>query len=54
MMAYVDENGNITDTLLDPTKKKRINAKNIEIGIPKREKEETNAILNEDLTLILN
>ena len=41
MMAYVDENGNITDTPLDPTKKKKIDAKSIVIGVPKREKEET-------------
>jgi len=44
MMAYVDENGNITDTPMDPAKKKKINAKNIVIGVPKREKEETNLI----------
>jgi cold shock CspA family protein len=37
MMAYVDENGQITDTPPDLTKKKKIKAENIEIGIPKRE-----------------
>jgi len=38
MIAYVDENGMITDTPPDPTKKKKvIKAENIEIGIPKRE-----------------
>ena len=38
MMAYVDENGNITDTPPDPSvKKKVIKAESIEIGIPKRE-----------------
>ncbi|KOF03205.1 putative cold-shock DNA-binding protein [Roseivirga ehrenbergii] len=38
MIAYVDENGNITDTPPDPTiKKKKIDAKSIEIGVPKRE-----------------
>lgn len=41
MMAYVDENGNITDTPPDPTKKKKvIKAESIEIGVPKREEEE--------------
>ncbi len=40
MMAYVDENGFITDTPPDPTKKKKIIASNIEIGIPKRSEEE--------------
>ena len=44
MIAYVDENGNITDTPPDPTKKKKINAKSIEIGVPKSEEEETNPI----------
>jgi cold shock CspA family protein len=39
MMAYVDEFGNITDTPPDPTKKKKVIASNIEIGIPKREDE---------------
>ena len=38
MMAYVDENGMLTDTPPDPTKKKKvIKAENIEIGVPKRE-----------------
>lgn len=41
MMAYVDENGVISDTPPDPTvKKKAIIAANIEIGIPKREEQE--------------
>lgn len=39
MMAYVDEHGNLSDTPPDPTKKKKIIASNIEIGIPKREDE---------------
>ena len=37
MMAYVDENGMISSTPPDPTKKKIIKSENIEIGIPKRE-----------------
>jgi len=44
MMAYVDENGNISDTPPDPTKKKKINAESIEIGVPKRVEEEIIAI----------
>lgn len=44
MMAYVDEHGNITDTPPDPTKKKKvIKAENIELGVPKREKEDLTA-----------
>lgn len=38
MIAYVDENGMLTDTPPDPTKKKKeIKAENIELGVPKRE-----------------
>lgn len=37
MIAYVDENGMITDTPPDLQKKTKINAKDIEIGIPKRD-----------------
>ena len=37
MMAYVDENGQLTDTPPDPTKKVKIVAASIEIGVPKRE-----------------
>lgn len=40
MMAYVDENGMIVDTPPDPTKKSKIKAENIEIGVPKREEME--------------
>jgi cold shock CspA family protein len=36
MMAYVDEEGNITSTPPDPTKKKKaVKAEDIEIGVPK-------------------
>jgi cold shock CspA family protein len=37
MIAYVDENGNITDTPPDLTKKKKIGAESIEISVPKRQ-----------------
>ena len=41
MMAYVDENGMITDTPPDPMKKKTIiEAESIEIGVPKKEDRE--------------
>ena len=40
MMAYVDEHGNLSDTPPDPTKKNKVIASNIEIGIPKRDEEE--------------
>ena len=37
MMAYVDENGNITSTPPDPTKKKKIVIEDIQIATPKQE-----------------
>ncbi len=35
MMAYIDENGNITSTPPDPAKKRIFNAEEIEIGVPR-------------------
>lgn len=40
MLAYVDENGNITSTPPDPQKRKPINVEDIEIGVPKRTENE--------------
>ncbi|MEQ9287259.1 MAG: cold shock domain-containing protein [Cyclobacteriaceae bacterium] len=40
MIAYVDENGNITSTPPDPTKKKDVKLENIEINIPRQENTE--------------
>ncbi|MGI9542956.1 MAG: cold-shock protein [Cyclobacteriaceae bacterium] len=44
MMAYIDENGNITDTPPDPTKKSKVKAETIEVSVPKTEKLEVSAI----------
>jgi cold shock CspA family protein len=44
MIAYVDEFGNITETPPDPTKKKKVSAESIEIGVPKRENVVTDPI----------
>lgn len=45
MLAYVDENGNITDTPPDPTKKKKeVDAESIELGVPRREEIEFDPI----------
>ncbi len=45
MIAYVDENGMITDTPPDPTKKKvEIDAESIELGVPKREEADPDAV----------
>ncbi|HVU85046.1 MAG TPA: hypothetical protein VHC50_09400, partial [Puia sp.] len=40
MLAYVDENGNLTSTPPDPEKRKEVNAEDIEIGVPKRKEME--------------
>ncbi|GAA4392717.1 cold shock domain-containing protein [Hymenobacter koreensis] len=37
MLAYVDENGNISATPPDPTKKREIKTEDIQIGVTKRE-----------------
>jgi len=37
MIAYVDEYGRISNTPPDPTKKQKVDASSIEIGIPKKE-----------------
>ncbi len=37
MIAYVDENGFITDTPPDPTKKQEIDLEDIEVSTPKKE-----------------
>ena len=46
MMAYVDENGNISDTPPDPKKKKIIRSEDIELGVPKRDDTEEEAERN--------
>ena len=46
MIAYVDENGHITDTPPDPANRKKIDAGSIEIAVPKREMVETPSVRN--------
>lgn len=46
MIAYVDENGVITDTPPDPVAKEEIEAESIEISIPKKE------VTEEDTSLL--
>ena len=46
MLAYVDENGNITSTPPDPTrKKKEIALESIQIGVPKQEDREPEDVM---------
>lgn len=44
MIAYVDENGNLTNTPPDPTKKQKVDASTIEIGVARREEEAVPAV----------
>ena len=37
MMAYIDENGNITSTPPDPSRKIKINAEDIQVGVAKQQ-----------------
>jgi cold shock CspA family protein len=50
MMAYLDENGNLTDTMPDPrTQKKIFKQEDIQIGVPKQEEIEAvprNGVIN--------
>lgn len=36
MLSYVDENGHLTSTPPDPTKKKKFKAEDIQLGVPSR------------------
>ncbi|TKK66663.1 cold shock domain-containing protein [Ilyomonas limi] len=40
MLAYVDENGNLSSSPPDPKKKKLFNAEDMQIGVPKHEETE--------------
>ncbi len=44
MIAYVDENGNLTSTPPDPSKKEKVNIEDIEISVPKREAQEDDPV----------
>ena len=44
--AYVDHYGNLTDTPPDPSMKIKVDAKSIELGIPKKEEVEYDPIRN--------
>ena len=43
MIAYVDENGVITSTPPDPTKRKEVDINEIELGVPRRAEAEAEA-----------
>jgi len=54
MIAYVDENGNISSTPPDPAKKQKIIAENIEIGIPRKETSDARETNREGIVTFFN
>jgi cold shock CspA family protein len=54
MLAYVDENGNITSTPPDPSNKTKINAEDIEVSIPKREARDAESNLRKGIVTFFN
>jgi len=53
MLAYIDENGNISSTPPDPKKFKTFNAEEIEIGVPKHS-DEPGSVVNEGVVDYFN
>lgn len=54
MIAYVDENGIITSTPPDPSRKKNINPEDIEIGVPKSDPSEPEEIIRKGIVSFFN
>jgi cold shock CspA family protein len=54
MIAYVDENGNLSSTPPDPSKKIKIKAENIEIGVPRRESVEKSEVHRTGIVTFFN
>ena len=54
MMAYVDENGNITSTPPDPRKKVKVNAQDIEIGVPKQQPIDPKDLIRKGIVTFFN
>jgi len=54
MIAYVDENGMISDTPPDPSKKKVIKAENIDLNVPKRETVDLTASVRKGIVTFFN
>jgi cold shock CspA family protein len=50
MMAYIDENGNLSATPPDPSKMKTFNAEEIVIGVPQHEEEPEESIRTGSVT----
>ena len=46
MIMYVDENGHLTSTPPDPSKRRKVRAEDIEIGVPKKDAIEEPSVRN--------
>ena len=54
MFAYVDENGMLTDVPTDPSKKLVVNTEDIQISVPKKEKQSSKDLLKEGVVIFFN
>ncbi|WP_020602624.1 cold-shock protein [Spirosoma spitsbergense] len=54
MMAYVDENGNITSTPPDPRKKRVIDQEDIQIGVSRQEAVEAQDVVRQGIVTFFN
>jgi cold shock CspA family protein len=54
MIAYVDENGQISSTPPDPNKKVKIKAEDIELGVPKRDSADASETIRKGIVSFFN
>ncbi len=54
MIAYLDENGNLSSTPPDPRKKIQVNAEDIEIGVPKQREMELGELVRTGIISFFN
>jgi len=54
MMAYIDENGNLSSTPPDPRKRKEINVEDIEIGVPKQKPIDPSELIRKGVVTFFN
>ena len=54
MMAYLDENGNITSTPPDPRKKKVFKQEDMQVGVPTQEERDANIVYRRGVVSFFN
>ena len=54
MIAYLDENGNLSSTPPDPRKRIEVNAEDIEIGVPKQKPVNPEDLIREGIVTFFN